>query len=163
MFNNLRRAWIAPAVLVLAIAVYFVPPIHSRLSHRIDDLRTQIKYIINPPQDAVFLPTQQAAQQAAIDSIVSATMEAHALAQTPAPTDSASSTQGGPTAPPTATSTPLPSSVKLPGVVYVDQSGGYNLCAPANLTMALKFWGWKGSRDDVIRVVKPGVNDPSLN
>ncbi|HEX8990726.1 MAG TPA: C39 family peptidase, partial [Anaerolineales bacterium] len=46
---------------------------------------------------------------------------------------------------------------------YVDQSGGYNLCAPANLTMALKFWGWKGSRDDVIRVVKPGVNDPSLN
>ena len=46
-------------------------------------------------------------------------------------------------------------------MVYVDQSGGWNLCAPANLTMALKFWGWKGTRDDVIRVVKPGENDPS--
>jgi tetratricopeptide (TPR) repeat protein len=27
--------------------------------------------------------------------------------------------------------------------------------------MALKFWGWKGSRDDIIRAVKPGENNPS--
>ena len=27
--------------------------------------------------------------------------------------------------------------------------------------MALKYWGWKGNRDDVIRIVKPGENDPS--
>ena len=163
MFKNPRRAWIAPAVLVLAIAVYFVPPVHSRLSHRIDDLRTQIKYLLNPPQDAVFLPTQQAAQQAAIDAIVNATMEAHALAQTPTPAGSAAPTEDGPTATPGATSTPLPSSVNLPGVVYVDQRDRWNYCAPSNLTMALNFWGWKGNRDDVAKVVKPGVNDPSLN
>ena len=29
--------------------------------------------------------------------------------------------------------------------------------------MALKFWGWKGSRDDVIKVIKPGINDPKLS
>jgi tetratricopeptide (TPR) repeat protein len=43
----------------------------------------------------------------------------------------------------------------------VDQRDRWNYCAPANLTMALNFWGWKGNRDDVAKVVKPGENDPS--
>ncbi len=58
---------------------------------------------------------------------------------------------------------PLPSVVNLPGVKYVDQFDRWNYCAPANLTMALNFWGWKGNRDDVAKVVKPGENDPSKN
>jgi hypothetical protein len=29
--------------------------------------------------------------------------------------------------------------------------------------MALNFWGWKGTRDDVARAVKPGIQDPKLN
>ena len=163
MPKKLIGAWKPLAVLGLILAVYFAPPAHDRINHRLDDFRTQVKYFFSPPEDAVFLPTQQAAQQAAIDAIVSATMQAHALLQTPSATAPIRSTKGGPSAVPSATSTPLPPSVSLPGVVYVDQSGGYNLCAPANLTMALKFWGWKGSRDDVIRVVKPGENNPSEN
>jgi tetratricopeptide (TPR) repeat protein len=51
----------------------------------------------------------------------------------------------------------------LDGVVYVDQHGRWNYCGPANLTMALKFWGWDGNRDDVAAVVKPGIQNPSLN
>ncbi len=52
----------------------------------------------------------------------------------------------------------------LDGVVYVDQHGRWNYCGPANLTMALKFWGWPGDRDDVAAVVKPGIlSDPSLD
>ena len=43
----------------------------------------------------------------------------------------------------------------------MDQRDRWNYCAPANLTMALNFWGWKGNRDDVAKVVKPGENDPS--
>ncbi len=58
---------------------------------------------------------------------------------------------------------PLPAVVNLPGVKYVDQFDRWNYCAPANLTMALNFWGWKGNRDDVAKAVKPGENDPSKN
>jgi tetratricopeptide (TPR) repeat protein len=29
--------------------------------------------------------------------------------------------------------------------------------------MALNFWGWTGNRDDVARVVKPGIQDPDLD
>jgi len=151
------RSLLAPIALILALGVYFIPRVHDAVDRRVDDLRTQIKYYFSPPDQAIFLPTQEAA----IDTIVNATMRAHATQQarsTPAPTGRATP---GPTSTPTLTPTPLPPTVDLPGVVYVDQSGGWNLCAPANLTMALKFWGWKGTRDDVIRVVKPGENNPS--
>jgi hypothetical protein len=159
MFKDHKRAWIALAV--LALGTYFFPPVHDRISNRLDDLRTQAKYFFNPPQDAVFLPTQQAA----IDSIVNATMQAHALVQLPSGTPKAPSAHGtaNPHATSTVTSTPLPSQVNLPGVKYVDQLDRWNYCAPANLTMALNFWGWKGTRDDVAKVVKPGENDPSKN
>jgi hypothetical protein len=155
MSKNFRRIWIAPIALALAVGIYFIPAVHDHLAWRVDDLRGQIKYLFNPPEQVVFLPTQEAA----IEAIVSATMQAHALAQTPSAGPKPAATGAGPISTPSAT--PLPSSVTLPGVVYVDQSGGYNLCAPSNLAMALKFWGWKGSRDDIIRVVKPGENNPS--
>jgi tetratricopeptide (TPR) repeat protein len=151
------RPWIAPAVIIAAIAIYFIPPVHARLAWRLDDARTQIKYFFNPPDEAIFLPTQQAA----IDAIVSATMQAHATAEAATPTPRLTPTRVGPTARPTATPTPLPAKVNLPGVKYVDQRDRWNYCAPANLTMALNFWGWKGNRDDVAKVVKPGENDSS--
>jgi uncharacterized protein YvpB len=127
----------------------------------VDDFRQQLKYRFSPPEDAVFLPTQQAAQQAAIEAIVNATMQAHGRTQAAAATPRASLATGGPSVAPTITPTPLPRLVNLPGVKYVNQMDRWNYCAPANLTMALNFWGWKGNRDDVAKVVKPGENDPS--
>jgi tetratricopeptide (TPR) repeat protein len=162
MFKNSRPVWIAPFVAVLALVIVFlVPAVHDPLIRRVDDYRQQLKYRFDPPEAAVFLPTQQAAQQAAIEAIVNATMEAHDRSWTPAATPRAPGTPGGPTASPTITSTPLPALVSLPGVKYVNQMDRWNYCAPSNLTMALNFWGWKGTRDDVAKVVKPGENDPS--
>jgi len=157
MSSKLARSLIAPIALILVLGVYFIPRVHDAVDRRVDDLRTQIKYYFSPPAEAVFLPTQQAE----INAIVNATMQAHATQQAASTAPATSRASPAPTSAPTLTPTPLPPAVSLPGVVYVNQEGGYNLCAPANLTMALKFWGWKGSRDDVIRVVKPGENNPS--
>lgn len=166
MFKNFRRSWLIPIVLILGVGFYFLPPVHDRLSGRVDDLRAQIKYYLNPPDQAVFIPVQS--QQDAINSIVKATMQAYVLSQTPPaatrPVSTAAnrtSTQTSPKS--TATPEPLPATVSLPGVIYMDQHGGWNLCGPSNLTMALKFWGWSGTRDDVIKVVKPGINNPKLD
>lgn len=156
MFKSFRRAWLPLIVFALAAAVTFIPPIHAGLARRMHDLQIQIKYYFHPPDQAVFLPTQQAA----IDAIVNATMRAHATAAAASPTLRPAATPAGPTAAPTVSPTPLPAAVNLPGVIYVDQRERWNYCAPANLTMALNFWGWKGSRDDVAKVVKPGQNDP---
>jgi len=141
-----------------AVGLYYLPPVHERLSWRLDNLRTQIIYFFRPPDQAVFQP----AQQDQLAAMVSATMQALQDQSTPTPSRTPSPTSG-PTAAPTITPTPLPEQVSLPGVVYVDQHGGWNLCGPANLTMALKFWGWTGTRDDVVKVVKPGRNDPKAS
>ena len=68
MLRNFKRIWLIPIVLILGIGVYFLPPVHSRISSRVDDLRAQIKYYLNPPDQAVFQPAQS--QQEAIDAIV---------------------------------------------------------------------------------------------
>jgi tetratricopeptide (TPR) repeat protein len=157
MFKKFNRKWLVPIFLVLLIGIYLIPPIRVRADRRINDLQAEIKAILNPPDQAVFVPAQQT-QQDAIATVVQATMQAAA-----AQTQTAATIPSGPTLTPTPTPKPLPASVNLPGVKYVDQRERWNYCAPANLTMALTFWGWKGNRDDIARVVKPGENDPKKN
>ena len=161
MFRNFKRSWLIPIVVILGIGFYFLPPVHDRLAGRLDDLRAQIKYYFNPPDQAVFQPAQS--QQEAINSIVRATMQAYVLSQAPSATSRPISTDPRVSSTPTSTPAPLPAAVSLPGVIYLDQHGGWNLCGPSNLTMALKFWGWKGTREDIIKVIKPGINDPKLD
>jgi tetratricopeptide (TPR) repeat protein len=144
--------------MILVPVIYNIPFVNDKLSWRMDELRSQIIYFFNPPEKVVFVPVQKTQ----VDQSVTATafaMSTPTLTATPAPL---TGTPSGPTATPTITPTPLPSSVTLPGVAYIDQTGGYNLCGPSNLTMALKFWKWKGTRDDILKVIKPGINDPSL-
>ena len=47
-------------------------------------------------------------------------------------------------------------------MVYEDQHGRWNYCAPANLAMALSFWGWQGNRDVVGPVLKPDEKDKNV-
>jgi len=147
-----------PATLLLLVVVYNLPPVHARLAWRVEDLLTRVKYTLNPPDEAVFVPQEQDDPPPSVLTLTST--------PTPSPhTPTSLSPTGSPL--PSATSTPtaipLPESVILEGVVYVDQHGRWNYCGPANLTMALKFWGWTGSRDDVAAVVKPGIDDPNLD
>ncbi len=141
---------------VLAVGIYFFPPVHSRLAWRVDTLRTQIKYYFNPPEQAIFQP----AQQVQVDTIVQLTMQA--LQSTPTETATPLPTSPGPTVTPTITPTPLPSSVILSGVKYEDQHNRWNYCGPANYAMALTFWGWKGNRDLIGKAVKPSDKDKNV-
>ncbi len=150
-----NQYWLIPLAIALAVGVYYLPPVHSRLAWRVNDLRTSIIYYFNPPSEAVFQPSGETAL-----TIETAILTARAeLMQTLTPLVTSTPTPG-PTPSPTITTTPLPASVILPGVIYVDQHERWNYCGPANLTMALNFWGWAGNRDDVARAVKPGNGNP---
>ena len=141
------------SALILAVGLYFVPPIHARLVWRVENLRSKIVYFFNPPDEAIFQPSEQSL----LATIVAQTMQAY---QTPLPPTRTPepATPTGPTAQPTATSTPLPETVQLEGVTYVDQHGRNNYCGPANFTMALNFWGWNGDRYDIGEALMPGNN-----
>jgi tetratricopeptide (TPR) repeat protein len=148
--TKIRGLVILLVCLVLVIGVYYLPPVHTRLARRVNSVWSSIRFFFNPPGQAVFLPTQQYSAEW-MATQVAETMQALPSA---VPTD-----VGTPTNP----STPIPGTVTLPGVVYVDQYNRWNYCGPANLTMALKFWGWTGNRDDVAAVVRPGRDDPGID
>jgi hypothetical protein len=161
MLNRLNRRWALPAIIVFVIGLYFVPPIHDRLAWRLESLRTQIRYMINPPDEAVFQPEQQAQLDIAVTAMIQ-TLQASLTPQASASTSATSTPQPGPTAKPTITSTPLPATVQLEGVTYEHQHGRLNYCGPANFSMALTYWGWEGDRDVIGRAVKPTDKDKNV-
>lgn len=154
--KSLNFKLLIPILIALGIGIYFIPPVNARLAPRVDSLYAQIKYLINPPDEATFEPQQQSQ----VDVELTKMMQTHVATQTLQPT---STPTPGPTPRPTVTSTPLPDSVSLTGFKYVDQKNRWNYCGPANLAMALDFVGWGGNRDDVARSIKPGIQDPKLD
>jgi hypothetical protein len=72
-----------PILCILAVLVYNVPFVHSRLAWRLDNLRIRIQYAINPPEQVVFLPQEQAALENQVNEIVNATLAAMAPTITP--------------------------------------------------------------------------------
>ena len=158
MQNRFNRVWLIPVSIVILILLYYVPPIHSRLSWRLESLRTQLRYAVKPPEEAVFQPTQQAQVNLAVTKMIQ-TLQGTLTPQAPAAT---ATPQSGPTLKPTMTTTPLPAAVMLENVKYEDQHGRLNYCGPANFSMALTYWGWDGNRDVVGNVVKPVDKDKNV-
>lgn len=136
------------------LLIYQIPFIEQKLSWRLDELRTRVKYLLSPPEEALFLPEEQHQ----LETIVQATFEA----LTPTITATMDPTNVPATPVPTPSPTPLPESVTLAGVKYEDQHNRWNYCGPANLSMALTFWDWSGNRDDVGLYVKPGDKDKNV-
>jgi len=156
MKNRFKTIWLIPILIVLGIGTFLLPPVYSRAMPRIDGWIASIKYLINPPDEATFQPEQQSATA----TVVSGTLSTQRAASTSTPTTAPTA---GLTLTPTITSTPLPATVKLTGFRYEDQKNRWNYCGPANLSMALNFWGWDGNRDTVAKVIKPGIQDPKLD
>jgi hypothetical protein len=148
---------LAAIFLSLLVAAYYLPPIHSRLSWRVDQAILRVKYAINPPDEVVFVPGQ-ALSKPAVRTIhrPTATLEAGVSLTRDAPLGTT------PTPRPTQIPTPLPPGVSLAGVRYEDQHGRWNYCAPANLSMALSYWDWEGDRDVVGPVIKPDPKDKNV-
>jgi hypothetical protein len=161
------------AVLVMGALVYNIPPVHDRLAWRVDEWVLRIKYSLNPPEEVVFVPQGSGAggAQAAAQAAALPAPSVHTTRQPPTLTPDAPLT-GAPTFGPTNTpipsptptvaATPMPGKASVKGVVYEDQHGRYNYCAPANLAMALSYWGWKGDRDVVGPVLKPDPKDKNV-
>jgi hypothetical protein len=137
---------------MLALGILLtIPPIRARASYYWDELRVKVRYAINPPQQAVFVPQEV--------TVLPST--------TPSPTPLPLATFT-PTATLKFTNTPLPSptplpvSVSLDGVRYMHQHGLWNYCAPSNLAMALSYWGWEGDRLDTGQYLKPFEEDKNV-
>jgi len=149
----------------LAVAVFVMGLIAAALllftsdavGWRLEALRAQVKYAFNPPEQDVFVPAQ--------GTILPSTTPA--FTRTPTPTIALTppvptNTPAAPTAMPSPTiaPTPLPPSAMLTGILHQYQM--WNNCGPANLAMALSFWGWKGDQRNPAAVLKPNQRDKNV-
>ena len=171
----MRRHKIVTAILVMILLgilvgfVYHLPPVHDRLSWRLYNLRVQIYRVFNPPEDVVFVPGEQ------VDEAILATRLAltPSATATSAPTITSSPTQTAtnppptgtptttPTQTPTNTSTPTPTAIppKVALTSFTHEWQTFNNCGPANLSMALSYWGWSGNQHITKNYLRPDDRD----
>lgn len=152
-----KKLWIAFIILMAVYGIYRIPAVYNRVNAKWVEVSTQVTYFFNPPDEAIFVPQEQF--QVAL--VVQATLSAMTKEASPLSTATEPPEQG--VSIPTITPTPLPQKVILEDIEYVDQHFRWNYCGPANLTMALKYWGWDGNRDQIAEVIKPGEADPDLD
>jgi len=163
--RRLISALLAIPIGILIIAfLYNYPPINERLAWRIDALKARIKYALNPPEEALFIPGE--IEEETPDPLALTTFTATPSA-TPLPaTATPTPTVEGPTETPlptltsTTTATPLPESVNLGGITHEFQK--WNNCGPANLSMALSFWNWAGDQRNTAAYLKPNQRDKNV-
>jgi len=147
----LRILAVLLALTVIAVAAYQTPFVEDHLGWRISALRARIKYAFSPPELTAFTPNPT------IAAMVQETLSFY----TPSPTLSQPSTPTpGITATPTPTPTPLPESVQLEGFQHEYQR--WNNCGPANLAMALSYWGWSGTQSNTEIYLKPNDRDKNV-
>lgn len=138
---------------LLSAVIYQLPPVHDRLSRRVDNVRVQIRRFFNPPEEVIFVPQEQ------VDAIVHATLTAMAagtpqvlLTETPSPAPL-----------PSLTPTLIPDRVSLTGIRHEYQQ--FNNCAPATIAMVLSYWGWTGSQYETREYLRPSyaIEDKNVN
>ena len=131
-------------LLLLAVLIYQIPAVKSRLDWRLEVLRIYTKNVINPIGP---VPT--------------------ALPVTPKPSTPTAATtntavaQLQPTVTPTATFAPLPAQASITSPPYEKQTP--NNCGPATLSMTLHLYGWEGSQKDISDLIKPVTGDRNVN
>ena len=115
-----------------------------------NSLRTRIAYYFNPPEEAIFQPTEQTmlethrgADHESLPGAAHADEDRHPAPRVPPPTRT-----DHPDAP--------ARDGDAGGRKYEHQHSRYNYCGPANFSMALTFWGWDGNRDVIGKAVMPG-------
>lgn len=141
----------------LVVGLYQLPPVYTRLSRWVDNGIARIRYALNPPGEAVFIPQEQ--------DLLAPTWVAPSPTTTPTLLDPLPATgtgtpvqlQESPTATmspaPSHTHTPIPAAVALIGAVHEYQQ--MNNCGPATLSMALTYWGWQGDQRDTRAYLRP--------
>jgi hypothetical protein len=141
-------------ICILAAVLYNLPPIHEQLGWRVDNLRVQIRRLINPPEEVVFVPQEQ------VDAIVQGTLTAMAQMPTQTPLPRLTETPA-PSPIPSLTLAPLPAQALVGGLRHEYQQ--FNNCAPASLSMVLSRWGWQGSQYDTRAYLRPSFETDDKN
>jgi tetratricopeptide (TPR) repeat protein len=161
--KTLKIILIIIGALALILAIYFIPAVKRRVDWNIFELRSKIFYFFNPPGETAFSPAQQEEMEAIVNMTLTSMADNTNNTEVPSitPTNYVSPTPTL-TATQTPSPTPIPNSVKLEGVVWQNQKIYNNNCGPANLSMALSYWGWDVDQSVTAAWLKPNPEDRNV-
>ncbi len=158
---GLRRALLprdvvySSLVLVLLVwGLYYVPPVHRRLSWRLHFLATGLRLTLLSPPERVPTPVRAHTLVYVTPTFTPTARPSPTATSTPTP-------EYTPT--PTQTPTPIPSVVRLkPPPRWEPQQ--LNNCGPSALAMYLNWWGLeKVDQKAIARKLRPAEQDPNVN
>jgi tetratricopeptide (TPR) repeat protein len=168
-----RKVWVSLiAVVVLLAVVLSLPPVWSMVSYHSREAYRTVKYWINPPSEAVFVPSTSNAGflvtsvSAAIPSSIPTVDPTTVPTVQPTSASAAIPTQSTPevafSPTPTTQPTPseLPSSIILSGIRCERQL--MNNCGPATMSMYLSYYDWGKDQNAVAAMVKPNEIDVNV-
>ena len=133
---------------LLAVLLYWFPPIHSRLSWRFDFAQAYLRGVVNPVEAP---PTPLPHPELLVTTAPTITPT---VPPSPTPTQVLTPT-------PLPTPTPIPSTVSLPAPAWEKQD--INNCGPAALAMYLRYYGWEGDQFSIADELKPQREDRNVN
>lgn len=154
MSRNMQFVVVALVILIvlaLGVMVLSLEP----FAWRLQALTAQIQYAISPPEKLVFVPGTVNTPVPSPTVLLPTLTPTIDLTTPDAPTVTPTFTPE-----PTLTPTPLPAQARLTGILHQYQM--YNNCGPANLAMALSFWGWKGDQRGPADALKPNQRDKNV-
>jgi hypothetical protein len=153
-------------VCIGGIFVYNLAPVQERLVWRVESLGARIQRAINPPERVLFVPGNTS-QPELVETINSVTQEIPPPVVTILPADTEPPTIESSPSVPTTTPTPAPTPTSMPGEMVlrgiVHEYQQFNNCGPANLAMALSFWGWQGDQRDTRSFLRPNLKVDDKN
>ena len=144
-------------LVLLGVLLYNMPFVNERLAWRVEAMRASIKYALSPPEEVLLQVSTPQSEPAGVTVPPTAT-----LSPSPTPTHTPAGPTETPIPSPTPTldPTPLPAQAMLEGFTHMYQT--WNNCGPANLAMALSYWGWQGTQRDTAAFTKPNPRDKNV-
>jgi hypothetical protein len=144
-------------IILVSAYIYKLPPVYDRLGWRVESLKADVIYALNPPEQVIFVPKSSGKMTTPSPSVLTVT-------RTPTPTISLTRVEATDTPIPSATITPTPTSIPahalLNGFTHAYQM--WNNCGPANLATGLSYWGWEGDQRDTAAYLKPNDRDKNV-
>lgn len=155
MFKSKRNILILITclILILGCALVFSARVQEWVGWHTAQALVWLKVQFDPPEEVAFTSPGDSTQSLPLPVITTPTSSAPDVPGTIQPEE---------TVLPTVTTGSLPDFVELDGITYFSQHNRWSYCGPANLAMALSYWGWEGTHDDIAHVVKPYPKDKSV-
>jgi hypothetical protein len=130
------------ALTIIGYSLLLNPVIQEKAGWHLSQWMGQIRLWINPPAEVNFAGALQ--DKAVVDPL--------AIQQV-------GDSQTGPAIPEDTDQTvyifdPVPLAYSITGGMYFSQHNHWNYCGPANIAMALSYWGWNGTHDDAAKVLR---------